>query len=623
MALQTIGSNRDQLLHLATAERERLLNQQVLVGDSRRWRPRWFDGRFLAAADLQAEQNYFLVRQSDLGRASGSGVVDGLMVSEVVSRQIDRLRIAPGSGITDTGELIVLPEELLVAPTDVPEIKRLDAAFGLQVIPNEPGRNRTGLYILALRLVEWTANPIGAYPTSLTGRRTAEDGTIVEGVAVSLIPYPDTSNEESWIRRRARVAREIFAEGRDRGLDGGVLPLAMVALRGNFVEWVDPFLVRRETGAEQPAGMDFGFGARALREAHLLQYQAHLADALDAQSDQAFTAASYFDALPPVGQFPAKALDPEKLTQRFFPAGIDVELSFVPDDELPALLEESLLLPPIDLTDSVDALDGTGVIVLVPLSRADFNRNRSALPNWDAQQPHLTSTFLQLKSRATPMQLLLAQRFRPIPAAPTADPQEEAWRQLLRNALQQPLLWYVRRRHLPISSNVAGTAVSATDVSVADPRALAAVLSSDRILAEQVARISALPSATTSQLLSNLSTRIFVARPALVKSIVASAAGDEGTTLQADTVVVKLAPTTDPNLGDGLTVLEKHDAALGRTLATDRIAETGTLVQIDKLTREVPPDKLEDYTTELKAATKTPTTLSTSIAALRTKYVLK
>ena len=40
------------------------------------------------------------------------------------------------------------------------------------------------------------------------------------------------------------------------------------------------------------------------------------------------------DALPPVGQFPAGSLDADRLTQRFFPAGIEVELSFVPEDEL-------------------------------------------------------------------------------------------------------------------------------------------------------------------------------------------------------------------------------------------------------------------------------------------------
>jgi hypothetical protein len=602
MALDSLGSNRDQLINLAIADRERLLAQQVLVGDSRRWRPRWFDGRFLAASDLQAEQNYFLVRQSDVGRASGSGVVDGLMVSEVAAGGVERLRIEPGSGITDTGELIVLPDALLVDPANVPEIERLDAAFGLQVIPNEPGRNRTGLYVLALRLVEWTANPIGAYPTSLTGQRTVEDGTIVEGVAVSLIPYPDNGNEESWNRRRARVAREIFAEGRDRGLNSGVLPLAMVALRGNFIEWVDAFMVRRETGAERPAGMDFGFGARALREAHLLQYQGHLADALDAQSDGPFFATAYFDALPPVGQFPAATLDADRLTQRFFPTGIEVELSFVPEDELPALIEESLLLPPIDLTDSDEQLKGTGVIVLVPLRRADFNQRRTSLPNYDPELPRLRA--------ATDDE----------PAATDPAAEEEAWRQLLRNALQRSLLWYVRRRHLPIPSNVAGTPVSATNRSVSDPQRLAAVLAGDRRLSERFLRIRELELPEANLLLRRMSDVRFVERPALLKSIVARASGEKEAELTAAELVEKLAPAADPKLGQGLTVLENKDAALGRTLGGEKVAETGTLADIDKLAREVPPEKFDEFVGELKEAAKNPKTLAASVGELRTKF---
>ena len=41
------------------------------VLDSRRTRPLWFDGRFLTARDLEREQNYFLQRQADLGKAPG------------------------------------------------------------------------------------------------------------------------------------------------------------------------------------------------------------------------------------------------------------------------------------------------------------------------------------------------------------------------------------------------------------------------------------------------------------------------------------------------------------------------------------------------------------------------
>src|SRR6476659_2699272 len=100
MALNTNGSNRDPLNGLDPDFRETLINAHVLVGDPRRWRPRWFDGRFLAASDLQAEQNYFLVRQSDLGRAAGSGVIEGLEVAVIDNpgEAPDQLTISPGHG---------------------------------------------------------------------------------------------------------------------------------------------------------------------------------------------------------------------------------------------------------------------------------------------------------------------------------------------------------------------------------------------------------------------------------------------------------------------------------------------------------------------------------------------
>jgi hypothetical protein len=622
MPLNTLGSNRDQLIGLAIADRERMITQEVLAGDPRRYRPRWFDGRFLAASDLQAEQNYFLIRQADLGRAGGSGVIDGLMVSDVVDQitGAGELRIEAGQGVTDTGELVVLFEPLTVNPADVPEMQRLDAAFGLQVIPNEPGRTRTGLYILGLRPVEWTANPIGAYPTSLGGTRRVEDGTIVEGVAVTLIPYPDLNADDSWNRRRARAAREIFVEGRDHGLTSGILPLAMIALRGNLIEWVDSFMVRRETGAERPAGMDFGFGARALREAHLLQYQRHLADALDASHDQPFLATSYLDSLPPVGQFPAAALDADRLTHRFFPPGVDVDLSFVPEDELAAVIEESLLLPPIDLTLGLDGLTGTGVIVLVPLSRGEFTTNRSILPNWDAEQPRLRPAFVELKARATPRDLLLSRLFRPGPiSAPPAE--EEPWRALLRAALSQRLLWYVRRRHLPIPVNLPGAAVSADNVSVADPGRLSDLLLEDPNLAERFERLRSISAPEVNVLTRRLAERRFVDNPALLRSLVVRATGPTGTAPSAETALTALAPAADPALGEGLARLEARSSTLARTLNSERIVNTGLLPDVDRLAREVPAENLEEFAEELRTAVRAGENINENLAELRRRFV--
>ncbi|HYR91458.1 MAG TPA: hypothetical protein VE422_45820 [Terriglobia bacterium] len=606
MNLKTVGSSRDSL---KGENREDLISQQVLVGDPRRWRPRWFDGRFLAASDLQAEQNYFLTRQADICRAGGSGVIDGLWVSEVAG--VEQLRIEPGQGVTDKGELLVLFSELKVNPSDVAQMQRLDGAFGLQMIPQETGLARTGLYVLALRPVEWTANPISAYPTSLTGTRTVQDGTIIEGVAVSLIPYPDKGNDDTWNRRRARVAREIFVEGRDYGMNSGVLPLAMVALRGNLIEWVDPFMVRRETGSERPAGTDFGFGSRALREAHLLQYQLHLADVLNANKGAPFLANAYLDALPPAGQFPSATLDPDLLTQRFFPAGIEVEVSFIPDDELPAVIEESLLVPPIDLTVGPEGLSGIVVIVLVPLSRADFAEKRRVLPNWDDNLPQLRPVFKEITARTSPRELLLSRFFRSL-APPAQPPEEQPWRTLLRNAQTQQLLWYVRRRHLPIPANIAGTPVSAD--SFTD------LVLDDTDFKERLEVLRRLESPEVNLFVRRFTEKRFADIPHLLRSIVARASGTKETKPTAESAVLALAALVDPKLGQGLALIDQKKA-LAKALRSNPVVDSGTLADLDRLAREVPEDRFSEFLGELPAALKEASAITEKLAALRREFV--
>ena len=66
-------------------------NNGSVVLDSRRTRPLWFDGRFLAASDLEREQNYFLQRQADLGQAGGFGVMHGLLVDQTTLQRSNRM----------------------------------------------------------------------------------------------------------------------------------------------------------------------------------------------------------------------------------------------------------------------------------------------------------------------------------------------------------------------------------------------------------------------------------------------------------------------------------------------------------------------------------------------------
>jgi hypothetical protein len=112
-------------------------------------------------------------------------------------------------------------------------------------------RNRSGLFVLALRPVEFTANPIGAYPISITGPRTVEDGDVIEATAVVLSPL-DRRRRHRRARRppRPRSAGDLRREPAD-GVSANVLPLAMVALQNNVVAWLDVAMVRRELGADR------------------------------------------------------------------------------------------------------------------------------------------------------------------------------------------------------------------------------------------------------------------------------------------------------------------------------------------------------------------------------------
>lgn len=426
--------------------------QRSLVVDQRRRRPLYFDGRFLAARDLVREQNYFLTRQSDLGRAGGQGVADGLYVDR--GGTPSSLVVTAGHGITPAGELVVVPADLAIELTDVPEIQRLNAAFGLLKTPAEPPRNRTGLFVVALRPVEFSANPIASYPTSVAGQRGVEDGEIVEGAVVTLIPYPDVGPDVGPGLRRARVAHEVFVGGTAKGTAAGALPLAMVSLNRGIVEWVDVFMVRREVGASQGDVVGLGFAPRALREAHLLQYEGHLREvlALREAMGQRFAATEYFQALPPAGRVPAACIDPQDFTQIFFPPTVDVDLSIVPEDEVPALVEESLTLQPIDLTRPAEELDSTAVLVLIPVPRTELRTISSGVASLSRS---LRSAAPGMLARRQPLEhlrgLRLPGNFVPLPTPGEAE--DAAWRRLLGRG---GMLWFVRRRTLHHRADLAG-----------------------------------------------------------------------------------------------------------------------------------------------------------------------
>jgi hypothetical protein len=458
---------------MSIADMHALPGSGPLVLDGHRQRPRYFDGRFLTGADLTRDQEYVRQRQADLARASGTGVMSGLQVSAAG----DVLTITAGHGITPSGDLVVVSGTRNIAIADLAATQRLDAHLGLRLQPAQPLARRTGLFILALRPVEFTANQISAYPTTLNGPRVLEDSDIVEATAITLIPYPETGGAGSLDDMRRAVARLIFVEGSTNGQPQDALPLAMLALDRGGIRWIDVAMVRRETGADTPLQVALGGRPRALAEAHVLQHEQHLADVLQTRGGRPFPAAEAFGALPAAGRLPLAAIATDSLgfLQAFFPGLVDVDISFVASDEIAALVEESLALPPIDLMGHPADLDATGVVVLAPVKRdvlakivETFGKTTAPVRNLEAgfglRRPPM-DMLSQMIARRPPAINAVAASLVPTASGPTAEQWKTAWNEAVTKMEDQrdgqpKLLWYVRRRSVAYRSRLEGVAVA-------------------------------------------------------------------------------------------------------------------------------------------------------------------
>jgi hypothetical protein len=475
---------------VAREELEDQLGAGPLILDGARVQTNFFDGKFLTAADLTRDQNYIRQRQADMARAAGAGVISGLKVRSFALARGQTIRIEPGVGLTPSGDVVMLAQVRDVPLLDMPVTRQLDAAMGLREEPRVALGRRTGLFILALRAVEFTANPIAAYPQSITGKRTVEDGDIIEATAITLIPYPESSGAATLAEARRAVAKQIFT-GKPTGLPQDALPLAMIAVERGTVRWIDAAMVRRETGSDSGVQVALGGRPRSLAEAHVLQHRAHLDDVLGEMHARnmppIFPAAQHFAALPPAGQLPAAAVQPDQFgfVQLYFPPTVDVDLAFVPADEIGALVEESLALTPIDLQAQAADLDATGVLIMVPVSRQRFQRFDNGLGSTRmaiAADPGAAGgkpAFDMLASLVAKRRKAIESAERDADAKARAEAEElkvKAWHTAFQEAVtalpaqgdRPPLLWYTRRRSIPYQTRVAGVgiAVSGDDVVI-------------------------------------------------------------------------------------------------------------------------------------------------------------
>jgi hypothetical protein len=427
------------------------------VLDSRRTRPLWFDGRFLAARDLEHEQNYFLQRQADLVRSPGFGIVDGLMVGIVSAngQSQDIVTITAGHGITPAGEQVMVPASLTIHLSSLRLQPNLDVKFGVAIEAATAPANRTGLFAIALQPVQFTANPITAFPTTIQGTSSSHDGDIVEATSIVLVPYPDPINTNDPTTRQAAISRQIFLSGNASKLPDSLLPLALVSLQNGVIQWLDTYMLRRESGAEF-TGVRFG-----LTDPQLQQVVNSL---LRQNLPPKFAATDHFQALPPAGRFPLASLNTDGFTQAFFPPQMDVRLSIVPDDEIAGLFEASLALPPIDLTLDASEYTNFTVFAMIPVPRSGFSKLSNSLP-----EVPLTSTLPQVLGSRQPIDLLRffqgATGFVQVPAVVN-----NSWQSAIG---AQTYGFYVRRRNSPTAIPFATVPATATTTTTAGPQTTA------------------------------------------------------------------------------------------------------------------------------------------------------
>jgi hypothetical protein len=581
---------------LLPTEVDALRARNLLIDESHRRRPRYFDGRFLAARDLTRDQAYFLARQAAYARALGPGVVEGLEVSR--GARADVLRVTSGFGYTPAGEIVSLSRPVDVSLADMPALQLLNTRLRLDTLKRPPLRNRTGIFAVGLRPLEFTANPIAAYPSGLDRERTVEAGDVVEAAALALFPLADAAPTTVDATRR-QLARAAFVDRELPPIPAEILPLAVVALTGDNVRWIDVHVVRRQAGQAHSDVLGFGFAPRLLREAHLAHYREQLAEL----RGRSFSAPQFFDALPPAGPLPAGAINAQDFSQSFFPAGITTELSIVPDDELPGLVEESMSLPPIDLTEPAESLQSVFVSILIPVPRAQVRALAQRLSG--ALQRVTRPVLTTLAVRRLPLDRLRLITT-PFITRPTFDPNlliDNAWRAALEAAGGAEGLWFARRRNLAYNESIAGRTVPVTtaqpnlEVVVTNRMRDLGLLTRFRELSEradvfgraELTRVLAAPALATPVLAGTVLTAL------------EAVAVPEGERLTASDVVDAAAPFSQPGVGEGLARLAEVNPELVSDRATvRRLVSSGQVLEIDRHLSTVNPAEVTRVAGEIE-----------------------
>lgn len=350
-----------------------------------------FTGRSLSDRALSAEQAGRAGRLALLGQTLSPGVVTGLEVGLEPEDDPNRVRlqIAPGSGISASGEDVVLPTSQRVRVRDLPvfaPVSILDGATdedsaisdSTDLLPRRLGDALGNLSedivnrlprVSILVLQPIVAELIGEFdpedPCEQDPQNDAfADWQRVDGCRLVLYSWatewrdlPDEAEDpQTW---RNRIAYTVFAA--EQALDQGQIlpweavgvPIALVGFAADRRTplFVDGYAVVRAGGKSiRRSAWLANAGNPFLWQSRVQQFAEQLAE-LDLTTIAVREAAQQFRFLPPVGVLTKNAvtinLEAPPINQ-FFPADYAMQMAPVPLEQLDVVMQSSAALSPFD-----------------------------------------------------------------------------------------------------------------------------------------------------------------------------------------------------------------------------------------------------------------------------------
>jgi hypothetical protein len=308
--------------------------------------PNFVNGRVLTAADLSTSQQTLRVRDTQVGQAAGSGVVQGLWVTGTATT----LTVATGLAIARSGEPVTVGTSVTLPLTLIQEAAAVSrATFSCCTPAGSAGATSiaVGCYLLtALPACQLQGqSPVGMAPGTTTASGCAA-AWLVEGVSFKAIPLPvgatvdsvtvDDDNRRNLLahwclgsEQFASLAVDPFSfDAAYSGLDTldpadltpDDVPLAVFYWDGQSVGFVDNWSARRRVTAPDPVGSPWSAltGDRRLADGHarFLQFQDQAADLVSAGSASGTVATDAFPLLPPVGFLQASAQSQAEMVKR-------------------------------------------------------------------------------------------------------------------------------------------------------------------------------------------------------------------------------------------------------------------------------------------------------------------